>query len=68
MKFLLGILVAGFAVQVAFSAVVTHWFPRPNPDHVAWNIAKETALDKQDWKKREAPSDRKSTPGLQLVW
>ena len=43
---LLGIVAAGFAVKLAFSAVVTHWFPRPDPDRLAWNSAKETAMDR----------------------
>jgi hypothetical protein len=46
MKVLLGVLAAGFAVKLAFSAVVTHWFPRPNPDHLAWNSAKEAAMER----------------------
>ncbi len=46
MKVLLGVLAAGFAVKLAFSAVVTHWFPRPDPDRLAWNTAKEAALEK----------------------
>ncbi len=46
MKLVLFALIVGLLINLAFSAVVTHWFPRPNPDRVAWNIAKEAALDK----------------------
>ena len=45
MRVLLLMVTAGFVVQLAFSAIVTHWFPRPNLDRVAWNTAKEAALD-----------------------
>ncbi len=46
MRVLLLVVTAGFVVQVAFSAIVTHWFPRPNPARLAWNTAKEGALDR----------------------
>lgn len=46
MKLLLFVVTAGLAIKLAFSAVITHWFPRPNLDRPAWNIAKETAMER----------------------
>ena len=46
MKVMLGVVAAGFAVKLAFSAVMSHWFPRPDPAHLAWNIAKEAAMER----------------------
>ena len=45
MKLVLCVVIAGFLINCGFSAVIAHWFPRPNPKRPAWNIAKETALD-----------------------
>jgi hypothetical protein len=46
MKLLLVVMTAGLTIKLAFSAVITHWVPRPDPDHLAWNIAKEAAMDR----------------------
>lgn len=46
MKPVLFALIVGLLIKVSLSAVISQWFPRPDPDHVAWNIAKEAALDK----------------------
>jgi hypothetical protein len=46
MKVLLLMITAGLAVKLGFSAIMTHWFPRPDPHRIAWNIAKEAALDR----------------------
>jgi hypothetical protein len=45
MKVLLVVIAAGFVVKLSFSAIMTHWFPRPDPHRPAWNIAKEAAMD-----------------------
>ena len=46
MKPVLFVLILGLLIKLALSAVITHWIPRPNPDRVAWNVAKEAALNK----------------------
>ena len=46
MKLLLFVVTAGLAIKLAFSAVITHWVPRPDPDHLAWNTAKEAAMER----------------------
>ena len=46
MKLLLRVLAAGFVVKLGFWAIMTHWFPRPEPNRVAWNIAKEVAMER----------------------
>jgi hypothetical protein len=44
MKGLPLIAAVGLGIQLGISAAVTHWFPRPHPDRIAWNTAKESAL------------------------
>ena len=46
MKVLLLVLTAGVVVHCSFSAIKTHWFPRPDPHRLVWNTAKETAMER----------------------
>jgi hypothetical protein len=59
MKVLLLLVTAGCVVQLAFSAVMTHWFPRPNPNHLAWNTANEAALDRASVEEVRVATSRK---------